>query len=172
LNFNFFPVKATVFFLLLFVCFALTFSACKQNDVNPYDPAKQAAADDALIQKYLTIDSVTNAVKTSSGIYHSVQTAGTGQQVQAGKTVTVHYIGRFMNGQIFDSSYKTGSPFNFKVNAGQVIKGWDEGLQLMQKGEKALLYIPSGLAYGLKGAGNTIPPNTVLKFEITVLDIN
>ena len=164
-------MKPTVFSLFLFFALLLGFSACKKETVPYYDPAKIAAEDEALIQEYLAKDSITNATRTSSGLYYAVLQPGTGQEVKAGNTVSVHYIGRFLNGQKFDSSYDRGEALEVtRVGSANVIKGWNEGLLLMKKGEKGVLYIPSALAYGPNG-NSSIPSNTVLKFEITVLDV-
>lgn len=161
-------MKPTLFRLLFILGFFSAFISCQKERVDPFDPVQQAADDDALIQQYLKIDTISNAVKTPSGLYYAIRKIGSGPQVQEGNTIAVDYIGRFLNNQIFDSSYKNGMPLSVEVGAVPgVIKGWNEGLQLMKKGEKALFYIPSALAYGRNGSGS-IPPNTVLKFEVTV----
>ncbi len=87
-----------------------------------------------------------------------------------GDNVYVHYTGKLPDGTVFDSSYNRGTPFNFRLNAGQVIPGWDIAVASMKKGEKALFFIPSELAYGQRGAGSSIPPNADLFFEIELLD--
>ena len=136
-----------------------------------YDPVAQAEADEALIQEWMAKDTtIKNPVRTPNGVYYIKRQAGSGQQVAAGNSVKVHYIGRFLNGSVFESSYDSNSPFVFKVGSRQVIKGWDEGLPYMQKGETARLYIPSGLAYGPAGS-RSIPPSTVLVFDINVLEV-
>jgi FKBP-type peptidyl-prolyl cis-trans isomerase len=97
---------------------------------------------------------------------------GTGPAVKAGDTVTVNYVGTLESGAKFDSSYDRGIPFEFSVGAGDVIRGWDEGLVGMQVGGKRKLVIPPTLAYGEKGIGNVIPENATLTFEIELLKIN
>jgi FKBP-type peptidyl-prolyl cis-trans isomerase len=92
-----------------------------------------------------------------------------GQYPSSGTTVSVHYTGMFENGSIFDSSVSRGTPFNFILNGNQVIPGWDIAVASMKKGEKSLFFIPSNLAYGQRGAGASIPPNTNLWFEIELL---
>ena len=87
---------------------------------------------------------------------------GEGAEAVAGKTVVVHYKGTFLDGKAFDSSHDRGEPFIFQLGAGQVIKGWDQGVQGMKEGGSRVLTIPSELAYGSRGAGNVIPPNTYL----------
>jgi len=87
----------------------------------------------------------------------------------AGQTVSVHYTGWLENGTKFDSSLDRGSPFEFPLGGGQVIKGWDEGVAGMKAGEKRKLTIPSNLGYGTRGAGGAIPPNATLIFEVQMI---
>lgn len=95
---------------------------------------------------------------------------GTGEEVKAGDTVSVHYVGTLQNGQEFDNSKKRGAPFEFTVGAGQVIRGWDEGLVGMQIGGQRILVIPPDMAYGEKGIG-PIPGGATLVFSIELLEI-
>ena len=95
---------------------------------------------------------------------------GTGNKPVATSNVKVHYTGMFLDGKVFDSSVQRGEPIDFGLN--QVIKGWTEGVQLMQEGSKYKFYIPSQLAYGERGAGGVIPPNTDLIFEVELIKIN
>lgn len=97
--------------------------------------------------------------------------AGNGQEVKNNDLVSVQYKGYLEDGTEFDSSYKHNQPFEFTVGQGQVIKGWDLGLVGMKIGEKRKLTIPSELGYGERGAGNVIPPNATLIFEIELLEI-
>jgi len=106
---------------------------------------------------------------TESGIQYSVLTAGEGDKPAATDTVKVHYKGTFLNGEEFDSSYKRGEPAVFPLN--RVIKGWTEGVQLMPVGAKYKFTIPSDLAYGPNGNPPSIPGNSVLQFEIELLEI-
>jgi peptidylprolyl isomerase len=96
---------------------------------------------------------------------------GDGPKVTLGKRVTVHYTGYLLNGTKFDSSVDRNQPFSFNVGIGQVIQGWDEGLMLLNVGSKAKLIIPSYMGYGEGGAGNTIPPNAILVFDVEVLGV-
>jgi FKBP-type peptidyl-prolyl cis-trans isomerase len=98
-------------------------------------------------------------------------TPGDGAVAENGDTITVHYTGFFTDGQVFDSSLQCNEPFSFRLGAGRVIKGWDFGVVGMKVGEQRRLYIPSELAYGMHGAGDVIPPNTDLIFEVELLNI-
>ena len=95
---------------------------------------------------------------------------GEGEIVPKGATVKVHYTGRLPDGTVFDSSVERGEPIEFKVGAGQVIRGWDEGITQLQKGQKAIITCPPDYAYGDTGAGGVIPPNATLTFEVEVVD--
>lgn len=108
-------------------------------------------------------------VKLPSGLQYKILTAGKGASPKATDTVKTHYRGTLINGTEFDSSYKRGQPATFPVNG--VIKGWTEALQLMNPGAKWQLFIPSDLAYGEGGAGESIGPNSTLIFEVELLSI-
>ncbi|MBM3152795.1 MAG: FKBP-type peptidyl-prolyl cis-trans isomerase [Chloroflexi bacterium] len=110
-------------------------------------------------------------MKTSSGLEYTEITAGTGAQAVAGKTVKVHYTGKFPDGKVFDSSISRGEPIEFPLGAGRVVKGWDEGIALMKVGGKAVLTIPPHLAYGERGAGGVIPPNATLVFDVELVEV-
>ena len=110
-------------------------------------------------------------MKTESGLVYVEEKAGTGAQAQAGKTVKVHYTGKFPDGKVFDSSIPRGEPLEFVLGAGRVIKGWDEGIALMKVGGKAVLTIPPQLAYGERGAGGVIPPNATLVFDVELVEV-
>jgi len=97
---------------------------------------------------------------------------GTGtREVKSGDTISVHYTGTLLDGTKFDSSLDRGEPFEFTIGQGQVIAGWDKGLLGMKVGEKRTLTIPSDMAYGSRGAGNLIPPNAPLKFDVELVSI-
>jgi FKBP-type peptidyl-prolyl cis-trans isomerase FkpA len=108
-------------------------------------------------------------VKTASGLVYRALKEGKGPSPTAADTVRVHYRGTFADGKEFDSSFKRGEPISFPLNA--VIKCWTEGVQLMKVGATARLTCPANLAYGERGAGKVIPPNTPLRFEIELLGI-
>lgn len=105
-----------------------------------------------------------------SGLYYIETQAGTGDFPQKGNTVTVHYTGTLLDGTKFDSSYDRNDPFKFVLGAGRVIKGWDEGIALMKKGGKATLIIPPRLGYGSREIPGVIPANSVLIFEVELID--
>ena len=111
------------------------------------------------------------AQRTKSGLWYVVEQVGTGAQALAGKTVAVHYAGKLDNGQEFDNSFKRGQPIEFKLGAGQVIAGWDEGIALMSEGAKYKLIIPSHLGYGKHGVGGVIPPNATLIFDTELVSV-
>jgi FKBP-type peptidyl-prolyl cis-trans isomerase len=99
------------------------------------------------------------------------EVVGTGAVAVAGKSVTVHYVGMLPDGTVFDASKNHGQPFTFQLGAGQVIRGWDEGVAGMKVGGKRQLIIPPSLGYGSQGAGGVIPPNATLIFEVELLDV-
>jgi FKBP-type peptidyl-prolyl cis-trans isomerase len=110
-------------------------------------------------------------VTTKSGLKYEDLKEGTGAEAKKGDTVEVHYTGWLTNGKKFDSSVDRGQPFSFKLGAGMVIKGWDEGVAGMKVGGKRKLMIPPELGYGARGAGGVIPPNAELVFEVELLKI-
>ena len=107
---------------------------------------------------------------TESGLYYVMTTEGNGEKPEPGQLVKVHYTGKLMDGTVFDSSVERDQPFQFPLGVGQVIPGWDEGIGLMSKGEKGVLYIPYYLAYGERGAGDKIKPYDNLMFEVELID--
>ena len=110
--------------------------------------------------------------KNSAGLQITDQIAGTGAEAKAGNLVTVNYIGTLTNGTRFDSSYDRNQPFSFTLGAGEVIKGWDEGVLGMKVGGKRKLVIPPSLAYGNQEVGGgLIPANSTLIFEIELLEV-
>ena len=110
-------------------------------------------------------------VTTESGLRYIDLVAGTGRQAELGDTATVHYTGWLADGRKFDSSVDRKEPFSFRVGAGQVIKGWDEGVGTMKVGGKRKLTIPPQLGYGARGAGNVISPNATLTFDVELLGL-
>ena len=113
-----------------------------------------------------------NAAASASGLQIIDQVVGTGAQPQVGQTVIVNYTGYLDNGTKFDSSFDRNQPFEFVLGAGQVIRGWDEGIGTMKVGGKRRLIIPPELAYGAQGAGNgAIPPNARLTFDVELIGV-
>ncbi len=110
-------------------------------------------------------------VTTSSGLQYVDLVAGTGREAHPGETAIVHYTGKLKDGTTFDSSKERHEPFSFRLGAGQVIKGWDEGIEGMHIGGTRKLIIPPQLGYGARGAGSLIPPNATLVFEVELLDL-
>ncbi|MBC7446866.1 MAG: FKBP-type peptidyl-prolyl cis-trans isomerase [Hymenobacteraceae bacterium] len=170
---RFFPVGTGLIFVLLLL------GGCKKDTVPAIDTAAleaQKKTDDDLIKAYIAAQNLA-ATRTASGLYYVVETAAPAGAPLAvnGKTVTLHYRGHLLNGTAdgsqFDSSYTRGIPFSFTVGAGEVIAGWDEGVQLMRKGEKGRLIIPSYLGYGPRGSVPKIPGNAVLIFYMSLENV-
>lgn len=143
-------------FIPLLIVFALFATASGRADTDTSSPTKVTG----------------KAKSTSSGLQYWDITVGTGAAAVAGKQVKVHYTGWLAtNGKKFDSSVDRGQPFVFPLGAGQVIKGWDEGVAGMKVGGKRQLRIPPELGYGARGAGGVIPPNATLIFDVELLDV-
>jgi len=109
---------------------------------------------------------------TPSGLTYEDLAPGTGAEAKSGDTVSVHYTGWLTDGTKFDSSVDRNSAFSFKLGAGRVIKGWDEGVAGMKVGGKRKLTIPADLGYGSRGAGGLIPPGATLVFDVELLKVN
>ena len=159
--------------LFLASSLALLAAAC---DRKPADPAEGADAapsvPDAAGQAFLDRTAKDEGVKsTASGLMYKVLKSGpaSGVQPRPQDEVRVHYEGALIDGTVFDSSYQAGAPVVFKL--GNLIPGWVEGIGLMRPGDEWLLYIPPKLGYGAEGAGNRIPPNSVLVFRIELLGV-
>ena len=131
---------------------------------------KMKADDKTDNQKFLQENKSKEGVKTTaSGLQYKVLKEGKGDKPKASDTVEVHYRGQLIDGKEFDSSYKRNQSISFPLNG--VIAGWTEGLQLMKEGAKYILYIPSNLGYGERGAGASIPPDAALIFEVELIKI-
>ncbi|MDD7630745.1 MAG: FKBP-type peptidyl-prolyl cis-trans isomerase [Parabacteroides sp.] len=132
--------------------------------------AKEAAQNKEAGEKFLVENKTKEGViTTESGLQYKVEKEGTGEKPTAADRVKVHYTGTLLDGTKFDSSVDRGEPAEFGVS--QVIRGWTEGLQIMPAGSKYIFWIPSDLAYGERGAGQDIKPNSVLKFEVELLEV-
>lgn len=134
------------------------------------EAADKLQAENQKIAKESANKEFATATTTPSGLKYIILQEGLGNKPLATSNVKVHYTGMFLDGKVFDSSVQRGQPIDFGLN--QVIKGWTEGVQLMKEGAKYKFYIPSNLAYGERGAGGVIPPNTDLIFEVELIKIN
>ncbi len=132
-------------------------------------PTAQEDIDKNLILQYLIDNDMADAQSTASGIYYKIETPGTGDaSPDGGSFITAHYTGKLLDGTVFDSSVERGEPLKFPL--GQVIPGWQESIPMLKKGGKGKFIIPSKMAYGPRGAGQTIGPNSVLMFEVELID--
>ena len=150
----------------------MTFDEAKQIVTDFFtDLQNQMAGDnERLGREYLEKNKSAEGVKvTASGLQYQVVKEGDGAQPGPNDVVTVHYTGRLLDGTVFDSSVERGEPATFALN--QVIPGWTEGLQLMSEGSEYRLFIPSELAYGSKGAGDKILPNSTLIFDVKLIKV-
>ena len=134
----------------------------------------QAGKDDAILKQYFAKKKI-KPLRTATGLYYTITRKGTGDNAKVGQRVSMAYYGKFLDGRKFDAnvdeSFHCNRPFSFNLGTGAVIRGWDEGVQLLNTGARATFYIPSGLAYGPSGNG-PIPPNAVIMFDVEVLSIN
>jgi FKBP-type peptidyl-prolyl cis-trans isomerase len=140
-------------------------------------PQEIAAIDDAAIQKYFADNGITGFVKapTNSGLYYKLTSENPGgASLKVGDNLTMNYTGKLLDGTKFDSNVDSAfqhvQPFTFQLGKGQVIRGWDEGVSYLKKGEKATLFIPSGMGYGERGSPPKIPANAPLVFDVEVVD--
>ena len=130
--------------------------------------AERAAAAEA--EKALA-DLVAGFERTASGLYYRIDSLGAGPKPNKGQQVQVHYTGMLPDGSVFDSSVQRGTPIAIAIGVGQVIEGWDEGIQLLNEGSKARIVIPAHLGYGARGAGGVIPPNATLVFDVELVRV-
>lgn len=135
--------------------------------------AAQGGVDDKILTEYFAKNNIT-AQKTASGLYYVIVKQGSGATPTSGQMVKVKYTGKLLDGKVFDSNidpqFQHTDPLEFPLGQRQVIPGWDEGIALLNKGSKAVLYIPSPLAYGVEGREPTIPGNSILVFDVELLD--
>lgn len=131
---------------------------------------KQLRSDGDSIDAFLT-GKFENIMRTPSGLRYVISKSGNGRKIEVGDQVVVHYAGRVMGGQQFDSSRDRNEPSIVNVGLGEVIAGWDEGLTYLDEGAEAIFYIPSPLAYGSATPGNGIPRNAIMVFNIEVLEV-
>ena len=151
---------------LAFIVISIGFFSCEKE--NTYlEERKQLEIDDR--EAYIEKNNI-EIEPTESGLYYLETKEGTGVQPKAGDKVKVHYQGDLLNGITFDSSWKRGTPIEFTLGTGSVIKGWDEAIAMMKEGGTAKLIIPSNLAYGETGNGS-IQPYTTLLFYVELVDV-
>lgn len=131
--------------------------------------AEREAEEKAVIENKMKALVDADFSQTESGLHYKVIKEGSGEKLQAGKSVDIHYTGKLSDGQVFDSSIQRNQPINFVLGQGQVISGWDEGLQLLSKGAKAQFVIPPHLAYGEREIPGVIPANSILIFDIEIM---
>ncbi|GAB3329972.1 FKBP-type peptidyl-prolyl cis-trans isomerase [Marivirga atlantica] len=170
-------------FLLLII--AIAFTACDKECTNEFGecPEKQLKEDLVIIESYLE-DNNLEAEVHSSGLHYIIEEEGTGEKPNNGQQVVVDYVGRFLDGRVFDTSIdsvaraegvynenRNYQPFQFTLGVGAVVSGWDIGIALLNEGSKAQFILPSYLGYGSNGSGGTIPANTVIMFEVELIDI-
>ncbi len=142
--------------------------ACSNNDATFLSYEEQLKVDTDIIDSYLVENGLT-AETTVDGLRYEITKTGNGLFPKTGNYVVVNYIGKSLNGNVFDSNNSGG--FSFALGTRQVISGWDLGIALLSEGGKATLYLPSGLAYGNRGSGRSIAPNEVLIFDVELVEI-
>jgi FKBP-type peptidyl-prolyl cis-trans isomerase len=128
-------------------------------------------AEDRGIQAYLAQQGL-EAKRTQSGLYYAITKMGEGERANLGDNLEVHYTGYLLDGTKFDSSVDRGPTFQFPVGMGRVIAGWDEAFLLLPEGSEAIIVLPAQLAYGSRGAGAIIKPNSVLRFDVSFVKNN
>jgi peptidylprolyl isomerase len=133
-----------------------------------FKEAERAAAAEA--EKAMA-DLVAGFERTESGLYYKMESVGSGPKPNKGQQVQVHYTGMLPDGTVFDSSVQRGTPIGIAIGVGQVIEGWDEGIQMLNEGSKARFVIPAHLGYGARGAGGVIPPNATLVFDVELVRV-
>jgi FKBP-type peptidyl-prolyl cis-trans isomerase len=172
-----------VFYLLFLGVFLLTAALVTRSGIlarkdpgRPINKTMREAMERERPQ-YSTDDALTiaktygNAHRLPSGLQYVIRAPGTGEATPTlGSEIICHYDGRLLDGTSFDSSYRRGAPFVFRVGTGAVIRGWEDAFMTMHKGEKRTLIIPYWLAYGEKGRPPTIPPKATLIFEVELID--
>lgn len=151
---------------LVTLMLALVVGACSGDNGESDSPGSNTES----FAAELGVD-VDKLVETPSGLRYQDLEVGTGSEAVPGTSVSVHYTGWLTDGTKFDSSVDGGQPFEFRLGAGMVIAGWDEGVAGMNIGGKRKLVIPSDLGYGAAGAGRDIPPNATLVFDVELLDV-
>ena len=153
---------------LFAVLLALSGLSCSDDEITETD---QLQKDIAKIEQYILDKEIADAQSNPSGLHYIIDENGSGDLPVNGQTVTLHYVGRFLDDVIFDSSVARDEPFEFELGTSGVIRGFEESIMLLNNGAKGTFLLPSALAYGKNGTGNVIGPNEILIFEIEILDI-
>jgi len=175
-----------IILLMMTGLMAVLFSSCDDECENARGecPEEQLAKDVKIIEDYLAENNLTAQRDPSYDLYYIIEEEGTGEKPTNGQKVSVDYVGKYLDGKVFDTSIeavakeagvynesRTYQPFTFTLGARQVILGWEVGIKLLNEGGKATLILPSYMAYG-PGGNNSIAPNTVLLFEVELVSIN
>ncbi len=154
---------------LLFICSVIFSVGAFAQD--------QAAKDDQILKEYFAKNNI-KASKTASGLYYVITKEGSGETAKANQKVHMYYYGKFMDGKKFDANVDENfkpvagrDPLVFTLGVGQVIRGWDEGVQLLKPGTRATLYLPSGIGYGSANRG-PIPANSILVFDVELISVD
>lgn len=146
----------------------------QMKDAQAY-AAEQIKVDDQKIQEYIKANNLQNVQKTESGVYYVVNEPGKGPQAATGDLVSVHYKLSFLDGKEVENSRSNpmgnGEPFQFPLGQGRVIKGWDDAIQQLKEGSNATLLVPSTLAYGEQDRGPDMPANSILRFDVELVDV-
>lgn len=146
-------------------------TACQKTDNTTLDTTDYTQRDESLITSYIKDNGLTGFKKDTLGLYIAVTQPGNGVKINKNQKVSALYTGMLLDNRVFDStSSRNNQPFTFSIGMGQVIPGWDLGFARLSKGAKATLLIPSRLGYGPYAAG-PIPPNSVLRFDVEVTDV-
>ena len=160
--------------VITLILILMFFGACSsvpkpEGSQTPAEPSSQATEKAPETAPAPTAAEQPEVITTPSGLKYQDLVVGPGPSPKAGAKVVVHYTGWLTSGVMFDSSVSRNQPFTFRLDRGEVIKGWDEGVATMHVGGKRKLTIPPGLAYGSKGYADAIPPNSTLVFEVELL---
>ena len=157
--------------LILVFQFAVRTPDATADSILPAESVAVVTQSTPAASNSIAMDNQENQITTASGLKYVEIAQGKGETPAKGQTVSVHYTGTLENGKKFDSSRDRNSAFEFQIGEGQVIKGWDEGLSTMKVGGRRKLIIPANLGYGARGAGDVIPPNATLIFDVELLKI-
>ncbi len=168
-------MKKSIFavFLIIGICAGFSLAQTKKRTVRRTGgtTTKSTKIKSATVKKMTNPLINQAAVTTVSGLTYIIMQKGTGAQLKTGDNVIINYTGLLTDGTKFDSSLDRGEPFSFALGAGEVIKGWDEGIGKLRVGDRATLIIPPALGYGARGAGGVIPPEATLIFIVEVMGV-